>query len=654
MRAGDEMRTTLARLSLGLAVLVSAVLLSVGAADAVGDYETQFTTLYGNTGTEAAGCKICHAASNNGSSFNAYGSVLNANGGGSATGDITPTLQLVQNLDSDGVGGTNLTEIQAGTQPGWCVATTPGCTSPLTISLPGVPLDPVANQPPVANAGADQAVQVGQTVMLDGRASSDPDGNPLTYAWSFVSRPAGSTATLSNPAVVQPTFVVDAAGTYTVQLIVNDGQVNSAADSVIISAAPAANVPPVANAGPDQAVPVGQTVTLNGSGSNDPNGDPLTYSWSFVSRPAGSAATLSNPVAVQPSFVADVVGAFTVQLIVNDGQVNSPPDSVIVTAATGNLAPVANAGPDQAVNVGQTVTLNGSGSNDPNGDPLTYSWSFVSRPAGSAATLSNPVAVQPSFVADTSGNYVVQLIVNDGQVNSPPDSVIVAAAAANLAPVANAGPDQAVNVGQTVTLNGSGSNDPNGDPLTYSWSFVSRPAGSGAVLTNATAAQPTFVADAAGEYVVQLIVNDGQVNSAPDNVLITATSTSAPPPPDPLPDPASLRAPGADSSNNCFIATAAYGSPLAPQVRHLREVRDQYLLPYPLGRSVVEWYYTVSPPLADTIRGSEALRAVTRGILWPVVGWAAVALWSPAMGFAVPLVPVAVGVWRLCRRRRGR
>ena len=162
---------------------------------------------------------------------------------------------------------------------------------------------------------------------------------------------------------MNPTFTPDAAGSYTAQLVVNDGTQNSAPATVIITATPAQNLPPVANAGPDQAVNVGQTVTLNGSGSTDPNLDPLTYAWSFVSRPAGSVAALSNVAAVQPTFVVDVAGNYTVQLIVNDGQTNSPPDTVVV--ATGNLPPVANAGPDQAVNVGQTVTLNGSGSTDP-------------------------------------------------------------------------------------------------------------------------------------------------------------------------------------------------------------------------------------------------------------------------------------------------
>src|SRR5262249_2179053 len=81
------------------------------------------------------------------------------------------------------------------------------------------------NHPPVANAGSDQTVLVGQTAFLNGSASSDADGNSLTYQWTFTTRPAGSTATLVNPASVSPSFRADKAGTYTIQLIVNDGHV---------------------------------------------------------------------------------------------------------------------------------------------------------------------------------------------------------------------------------------------------------------------------------------------------------------------------------------------------------------------------------------------------------------------------------------------
>jgi len=92
-----------------------------------------------------------------------------------------------------------------------------------------------------------------------------------------------------------------------------------------------------------------------------------------------------------------------------------------------NNPPVANAGPDQAVDAGNVVQLNGSGSSDADGDPLTYSWSLIERPPGSSAVLDNPTAVGPKFTADQGGTYVGQLVVNDGKVDSSPDTVAVSA-----------------------------------------------------------------------------------------------------------------------------------------------------------------------------------------------------------------------------------
>ena len=249
----------------------------------------------------------------------------------------------------------------------------------------------------------------------------------------------------------------------------------------------------------------------------------MTLLWSLTSVPAGSAAALSDATAVGPTFVADVAGTYVAQLVVNDGTVDSPPDTVSISTDAANTAPVANAGPDQTVTAGDTVTLDGSGSSDADGDTLTLLWSLTSVPAGSAAALSDPTAVGPTFVADVAGTYVAQLVVNDGTVDSAPDMVSITAGAGNTAPVADAGPDQTVFVGDTATLDGSASSDVDiGDTLSFAWSLTSRPAGSSAALSDATAVGPTFVADVAGTYVAQLIVNDGTVDSAPDTVTITA------------------------------------------------------------------------------------------------------------------------------------
>ena len=95
--------------------------------------------------------------------------------------------------------------------------------------------NPFPGEPPAADAGPNQTVFVGETVQLDGSGSSDPDGDPLTFDWT-ITKPAGSTAVLSDPALVNPTFVTDVAGEYVVQLIVHDNTAGSDPDQVSITA----------------------------------------------------------------------------------------------------------------------------------------------------------------------------------------------------------------------------------------------------------------------------------------------------------------------------------------------------------------------------------------------------------------------------------
>jgi hypothetical protein len=119
---------------------------------------------------------------------------------------------------------------------------------------------------------------------------------------------------------------------------------------------------------------------------------------------------------------------------------------------------------------------------------------------------------------------------------------------------------------------------------------------------------------------------------------------------------------GGGDGGTCFVATAAYGSPLAPQVAVLRSFRDRYLLPYRSGQAVVGLYARLSPPLAAWLRDHDGVRAVVRGALWPVAGWARLALASPALAFillgsgglALALFPCVLHRgWRPRAPRRG-
>ena len=274
------------------------------------------------------------------------------------------------------------------------------------------------------------------------------------------------------------------------------------------------NVAPTANPGASQNVLVGAVVSMDGSASKDPDGGTLTFKWTLIGKPVGSAATLTNSSYPNPKFTADLAGNYVLSLVVNDGKKDSAVASVSVTAATANAAPVANAGSNQNITIGATVTLDGTASSDANNDSLTYKWTLQSKPSNSSATLSSLTSAKPTFKADLAGTYVATLVVSDGKANSDVAVVSVLASVANSLPVAKAGANQNVVVGTSVTLDGTASTDANGDSLTYKWSLLYKPTGSLASLASASSSKPTFTADAVGTFVVSLIVNDGQADSA--------------------------------------------------------------------------------------------------------------------------------------------
>jgi fibronectin type 3 domain-containing protein len=299
----------------------------------------------------------------------------------------------------------------------------------------------ISNQPPLANAGPDQNETEGTIVTLSGANSTDPEGGVLTYSWSQV---YGTTVTLSNPSAAETTFTppnVDSNGeTLAFQLTVRDSGGLQASDTCLVNVS-WVNQPPTANAGTDQSVTEGAVVTLNGSSATDPDGLPLSYEWTQIS---GTSVTLSDPYDVQPTFMVPSVSqngeTLTFQLTVTDSGGLQARDSCNVNVVQITKAPVAEAGPDQTVNQDATVTLDGTGSTDPNGGLLAFSWLQTSGPP---VRLDNPRSAQPRFVADTGGassSLAFRLTVTDPVGLSASDQCSVAVNAADQVVPSNSVP----------------------------------------------------------------------------------------------------------------------------------------------------------------------------------------------------------------------
>jgi len=310
---------------------------------------------------------------------------------------------------------------------------------------------------------------------------------------------------------------------------VNTAKIESDFSNEVSTTLSISNQSPLANAGPDQNVNEGATVTLSAANSTDPEGGVLTYTWSQVS---GTPVTLSNSSAAQTTFVPPNVGpngeTLGFQLTVTDSGGLQSSDTCIVNVLWVNQPPSATAGTDLSVNEGTMATLNGEGSSDPDGFSLSYEWSQIS---GTSVALSNPYAAKPTFLAPGVGpdgeTLVFQLTVTDSGGLQARDSCIVNVVRITQPPVAEAGPDQSVNQGVSVTLDGTGSTDPDGGLLAYSWLQTS---GAPVTLDNPGSAQPRFVANTGGtrgSLLFRLTVTNGRGLSASDQCSV-AVNDAAP------------------------------------------------------------------------------------------------------------------------------
>jgi hypothetical protein len=289
------------------------------------------------------------------------------------------------------------------------------------------------NQLPTAEAGSDFSVDEGTAgVQLQG-SGSDPDGTISSYKWEQVVSGSEPTVTLTDENTATAKFdapSVSANTELTFKLTVTDNDGATAIDSVKVTVNNA-NQPPTANAGSDQTVNEGDSVSLDGSGSTDPDGDTLTYAWT---QTAGASVTLSGSDSATPSFTAPDVSAdgetLTFELTVDDGNGHTATDTVNINIqnVVVNQPPVASLSANpSAIEEGSTSTLDASASTDDAGI-VQYTFEQVGGTAGTitvdSTDLSKATFKAPSLSADETAT--IKLTVKDAQDATDSTTVVIA------------------------------------------------------------------------------------------------------------------------------------------------------------------------------------------------------------------------------------
>ncbi|MGM0558372.1 MAG: PKD domain-containing protein, partial [Myxococcota bacterium] len=176
------------------------------------------------------------------------------------------------------------------------------------------------------------------------------------------------------------------------------------------------NAAPEARANVEEGGPfaTGTRIAVDASESSDPDGDNLSFTWSFASAPQGVEPTFDAPSMAQTSFVAEAAGSYELSVEVSDG-IDSDTATVSVTVLA---EPTADAGDDRSGEVGQAITFDGSDSSSPGDAPIEFLWSFVRRPQGSSVSFDDAEAQAASFTPDEPGIYVAQLEVSNAATST--------------------------------------------------------------------------------------------------------------------------------------------------------------------------------------------------------------------------------------------
>ena len=355
--------------------------------------------------------------------------------------------------------------------------------------------------PPVSNASGPYTGIEGQAIIFNASASYDPDpgDNIVSFEWDF----NNDGATDATGMEVSWTWNDDYAGQ--VNLTVTDSHGESSTDTTSVNVL---NAPPEVEAGNDQTVNEGDTVSFIGDFTDPGTGDTHTIEWNFGDGTPGSTGTL------EPTHVYADNGTYTVTLTVTDDNAASTLDILNVTVE--NVAPIVDAGEDQIANEGDIVSFAGSFTDPGTADTHLIEWDFGDGTQISSGTLT------PTHTYADNGTYVVNLTVTDDDGASTSDTLIVTVN--NVAPVLDECADQTVQWGYTMTFSRSFT-DPGDDYWTaeIDWGDGSQEEG----ILSSKIITATHVYSIPGEYICNLTVrdDDGGVGSGDMQITVTTRAT---------------------------------------------------------------------------------------------------------------------------------
>lgn len=241
------------------------------------------------------------------------------------------------------------------------------------------------NQPPIPSVQNSPSTGIlGLPVPLNASASSDPNGDPLTYEWIMLLRPESSQAEIVDPSAEVTEFLPDVAGAYRIGLRVSDRLVTRGpVHYLVVVDDPTVNDPPKARVNGSQRWGVeGLPIPVTGEFSLDIEGSPLAYSWTVVSQPEGSTAEFADETAVATTFTGDTIGAYEVSLVVNDGELDSPAEIFIIHVSFNEPPQVSVAQSQNRGRVGIPILALANVVDSYYSD-LTYQWSAIDQPVGS-------------------------------------------------------------------------------------------------------------------------------------------------------------------------------------------------------------------------------------------------------------------------------